>query len=252
MVVGLISYGQTKTTTIKLMSYNIRHGEGLDTILDLSRAAAIINSQQVDFVGLQEIDHFCTRTDSVNQIQLLAESTNMTGTFGKFMDYQSGAYGMATLTSLPIISSEVVSLPDGKYEPRSSIVQEIQIDDTSIVFANVHFDWIDGEEGSQNRLKQAQALVEHIDFTGKAAIILGDFNCTPNSPTMSFFKEQGFVFLDKGTDNLSFQIGSKSEIDHIIYRSSNEVHFSNKSIQLLKAPVTSDHRPLVAEITITY
>jgi hypothetical protein len=30
--------------TLKVMSYNIRHGEGLDTLLDLSRAAAVIKS----------------------------------------------------------------------------------------------------------------------------------------------------------------------------------------------------------------
>ena len=250
-VFSFISCQQTKSTSLKVMSYNIRHGEGLDTILDLSRAANLIKAQSPHFVGLQEIDHYCTRTDSVNQTQYLSERTNLTGTFGKFMDFQNGAYGMATLTALPIISSRVLELPKAKYEPRSAIVQIIQVEEKAVVIANVHFDWIGGEEGSQNRLKQAKALVHHLDAIGEATIILGDFNCTPNSPTMAYFKEQGFVFAEKGADNLSFQIGKKVEIDHIIYRSSEDLKLSLKFVSLLEAPITSDHRPLVAELLMT-
>src|SRR5210317_1005445 len=124
LLTSIIACEQTKTTTIKVLSYNIKHGVGLDTILDLSRAANIIKSQHPEYVGLQEIDHYSTRSDSVDQTNYLAEQTDMTGTFGKFMDFQGGAYGMATLTSLPINLSEVVSLPDATYEPRSAIVQE--------------------------------------------------------------------------------------------------------------------------------
>ncbi len=252
LLTGISACEQSKTTILKVMSYNIKHGEGLDTIIDLSRAANIIKSQSPDLVGLQEIDSCCLRSNNLDQTNYLALQTSMTGTFGKFMDLQNGSYGMATLTAMPIVTSKIVSLPDAKYEPRSTIVQEIKIEDVSILFANVHFDWIDGDEGSGNRLKQAQALVEYINTSKKAAIILGDFNCTPDSPTMTYFSEQGFVFIDKGTDNLSFQIGSKLEIDHVIYRSSEKVQFTSKTIQLLDAPVTSDHRPLVAELQLTY
>ena len=41
------------------MSYNIRHGNGLDNIQDLSRSAKIIESEAPDLCGLQEIDNYC-------------------------------------------------------------------------------------------------------------------------------------------------------------------------------------------------
>ena len=97
------------------MSYNIRHGEGLDTILDLTRSAELIRLQAPDLCGLQEVDNFCTRTDSIGQTTYLAEQTNMEGTFGAFMDYQGGEYGMATLSKKPLTSTKVLRLPDALY-----------------------------------------------------------------------------------------------------------------------------------------
>ena len=253
---GLLSFyscEQEQSIDLKIMSYNIRHGEGLDTILDLSRSAKIIKSLAPDLCGLQEIDNFCSRTDSVGQTFFLAQHTSMKGTFGKFMDYQGGEYGMATLTAKPIISTKVLQLPDGKYEPRSSIVQEVQIaEGCTISFANVHFDWIDDSEGSANRLNQAKALVKYIDELNQATVITGDFNCTPDSPTMKYFAEQGFVFVQKGDDKLSFQGDTKVEIDHVIYRNSSNVKFKKKSVQLIAEPNVFDHRPLIVELEVTY
>ena len=217
------------------MSYNIRHGEGLDTILDLSRSAKIIKLQAPDLCGLQEVDNFCLQTDSIGQTGYLAQKTTMKGTFGKFMNFQKGEYGMATLSNKLLLSTKVLQLPDAKYEPRSSIVQEVQIaKGCDIVFANVHFDWINEEEGSNIRLSQAKALMKYIDTLNKATLILGDFNCTPDSPTMQYFSEQGFVFVEKGDDNYSFQGEIKAEIDHVIYRNKDRVNFKTKSVQLLK------------------
>ncbi len=177
----------------------------------------------------------------------------MEGVFGKFMDFQGGEYGMASLAAKPVISTKVLQLPDGKFEPRTSIVHEIEVaKGCTIVFANVHFDWVAGSEGSTNRLNQAKALVRYIDSLNRAAIITGDFNCTPDSPTMQYFAEQGFVFVDKGDDNLSFQGNTKADIDHVIYRNSDDVQFLAKSIQLLDEPVVSDHRPLVAEFKVVF
>jgi endonuclease/exonuclease/phosphatase family metal-dependent hydrolase len=239
--------------TLKVMSYNIRHGEGLDTLLDLSRAAAVIKSVAPDLCGIQEVDKHCSRSDTVDQTEYLAKSTSMTGTFGKFMEYQGGEYGMATLMAKPIVSTTVLQLPEGKYEPRTSLVHEVQITDGCIIaFANVHFDWIDDEDGRKNRLAQARTLVRHVDSLALPAIITGDFNCTPDSPTMRYFTSQGFVFVDKGEDNLSFQGNRKVEIDHLIFRDAGNVRFSKKSVDLLEEPVVSDHRPLVVELTVTH
>lgn len=246
---------QGREVDLKIMSYNIRHGEGMDSVLDLQRSAKVIKAQTPDVCGLQEVDDFCLRSDSIGQTNFLAQKTGMKGTFGKFMDFQGGEYGMATLSAKPLISTKILTLPLGKYEPRVAIVHEVQVaKGVTIVFANVHFDWIGGQEGVASRLAQAKALVAYINAKNKAAIITGDFNCTPNSPTMQYFIEQGFLFVKKGKDNLSFQGKgeAKVEIDHVLYLNSQEVKFKVKSIYLLKEPVVSDHRPLVAELKVIF
>ena len=70
---------QEQIVNIKIMSYNIRHGEGMDTILDLSRSAKIIESQAPDLCGLQEVDNFCLRSDSIGQTGYFAQKMLMKG-----------------------------------------------------------------------------------------------------------------------------------------------------------------------------
>ncbi|MFT6335050.1 MAG: endonuclease/exonuclease/phosphatase family metal-dependent hydrolase [Saprospiraceae bacterium] len=244
---------QTNILELRVMSYNIKHGVGMDGVLDLSRSSSLIKSISPDICGLQEIDNYCERSDSIGQVEYISQKTSLQGTFGKFMEYQGGEYGMATLSGKPILSTRKLKLPDGIYEPRISLVHELELANECIItFSNVHFDWIEGEEGSAARLAQAMTLVKYIDSLGRGAIIIGDFNCTPNSPTMSYFKEQGFVFAEKGDDNLSFQGEEKGEIDHFIYRDSEKEKFQVKSIELLVEPLVSDHRPLVVEVEVSY
>ena len=53
LLVGFYTNCQRESMNLKIMSYNIRHGKGLDNIQDLSRAAEIILLQAPDLCGLQ-------------------------------------------------------------------------------------------------------------------------------------------------------------------------------------------------------
>ncbi len=255
MAIGSVHFyscNQKDSINLKIMSYNIRHGYGLDNVQDLSRSAKIIISVAPDLCGLQEIDNFCLRSDSIGQTDYLAKKTSMKGIFSKFMDFDKGAYGMSTLSTKTIISTKFLKLPDAKYEPRTSIINEVQIaKGYSILFANVHFDWILEKEGSANRLNQAKALVKYLNKSELACVIVGDFNCTPESATMQYFYSEGFIFVDKGHDKFSYQGDHQMEIDHLLFRDSREVQFEKKEVLLLQKPVTSDHRPLIVELEAT-
>lgn len=246
-----LSCSSSKTVELKIISYNIKHGVGNDDVLNLNRALEVIKKQSPDLVALQEIDHFAQRSDSVDQTSFLANGLNMTGNFGPFMDYQGGAYGMATISAKPIKSTHYLRLPDGIYEPRIAIVQEIEIsEDASILFANVHFDWISGDEGEQSRKAQAKFLINYLDQFDLPTVITGDFNCTPESPTMQMFYEAGFSFADKGDDRLSYQGRNKVEIDHLIFRNTESIQITLKQVDLLDEPLVSDHRPLVVLLEV--
>jgi endonuclease/exonuclease/phosphatase family metal-dependent hydrolase len=248
-----VAFKQSTILELRVMSYNIKHGVGMDDTLNLSRACSIIKSISPDLCGLQEVDNYCERSDSIGQVEYISRKTSLQGIFGKFMDYQGGEYGMATLTNKSILSTTKLKLPEGVYEPRISLVHEVELtNDCIIAFSNVHFDWVDGKKGSTSRLAQAKALVKHIDSMDRATIIIGDFNCTPDSPTMSFFRDQGFIFAEKGNDNLSYQGEEKGEIDHLIYRNSEKVKFRINTIALIYEPIVSDHRPLVVDLEVKF
>ena len=253
MIFSLSACYQKNTIDLKIMSYNIRHGVGMDDVLNLSRSARVIGLNAPDLCGLQEIDKYCSRSNNIDQTEYLATYNSSIGTFGKFMNYQGGEYGMATLINRQLSSTKILSLPDGKNEPRSAIVHTVELDQgVAITFANVHFDWVDGEEGIVNRQLQAKALVEYVDSLGLPAIIIGDFNCTPDSPTMLYFEKQGFVFAEKGKDRLSFQGEKYVEIDHLVYRHSEDLQFRIKTVELLDKPIVSDHRPLVVDLEVSF
>src|SRR5687768_6315860 len=82
---------------VRVLTYNIHHGEGTDRRFDLERLAAVIKSVNPDLVGLQEVDEKTARSNGVDQAARLGELTGMHAIFGKAMDYQGGAYGLAIL-----------------------------------------------------------------------------------------------------------------------------------------------------------
>ena len=135
--------------SLKILSYNIKHGRGMDGRVDLKRTAEVIRSFSPDLVTLQEVDKNCTRSGSIDLTQELAGILKMEGRFGKFMDFQGGEYGMAVLSRFPIISHQVHVLPRGA-EPRCAL--EVRVnpgkDWGGIRLFGIHNDWTRENLGS--------------------------------------------------------------------------------------------------------
>src|SRR5512137_2576275 len=64
--------------TIRVMTWNIHHGEGTDGIVDVDRIARLIVDEKVDIVALQEIDRGVARSKKLDIITELADKTNRT------------------------------------------------------------------------------------------------------------------------------------------------------------------------------
>src|ERR1044071_7467187 len=84
--------------TLRIMTYNIHVGVGMDKKLDLQRIADVINKEKPDLVGLQEVDRGVTRTEGKDEIAELAGFTSMSYAFAHNLDYQGGQYGVAILS----------------------------------------------------------------------------------------------------------------------------------------------------------
>src|SRR6201988_5473845 len=88
--------------TIRVMTYNIHVGVGMDKKLDLERIADVINKEHPDLVGVQEVDRGVKRTEGKDEIAELAAMTRMQYAFAHNLYYQGGQYGVAILSRTPI------------------------------------------------------------------------------------------------------------------------------------------------------
>src|SRR5436190_5201783 len=73
--------------TLRVLTYNIHHGEGTDGRVDLSRLAEVVSAVDPDLVALQEVDEGTERVNGVNELAELARLTHMHPAFGKAMNY---------------------------------------------------------------------------------------------------------------------------------------------------------------------
>jgi endonuclease/exonuclease/phosphatase family metal-dependent hydrolase len=72
---------------IRVMSYNIHHGQGIDDRLDLARIAAEIRESRADIAGLQEVDrHWSERSDLADQAVELARELAIHVVYGANLD----------------------------------------------------------------------------------------------------------------------------------------------------------------------
>ena len=94
---------QTKPAPLRVMTYNIHHGEGLDGKVDLLRIAQLIQREGADIVALQEVDKGVARTARRDLPAELAALTGMTCVFSNNFPFQGGEYGNAVLTRFPVL-----------------------------------------------------------------------------------------------------------------------------------------------------
>ena len=229
-------------TTLRILSYNIKHGLGMDGAIDLNRIARVINGLQPDVVTLQEVDSAVERTSGVDQTTLLGQLTGMHSVFGTFFDYQGGRYGMALLSKYPFISHTNYLLPKG-VEHRAALAGRIRVGDDGpeVVVVGIHLVWT-GEE----RYSQAARLIEIFKDEKSPVILAGDFNSRPDSDVMALVGEAWHI-PDKGEDHFTFPSDAPDrEIDYIVYRPSDR--FEVVEHRVVDEPVASDHRPLLLEL----
>src|SRR5688500_1044104 len=78
----------TEAEPLRVLCYNIHHGEGTDGELELERIARVIRSENPDVAALQEVDQNTQRTGNVDQPAELARLTAMQVVFGKNIGFE--------------------------------------------------------------------------------------------------------------------------------------------------------------------
>ncbi len=232
---------------LRVLTYNIHHGEGTDGKVDLERIAKVISAQQPDLVALQEVDNRTKRTGGVDQTLELAKLTELHGRFAKQIDYEGGEYGQAVLSKFPIADLQIHVLP-GRPEREQRIVgvAKIRIHDLEVNFATTHLH----HARRDLRLEQAVELNRLFQMQKLPSIVVGDTNAVPAEETTIELAKQWLLTRGEhaGTGKLwTFpSIHPTKQLDYIAARPIADWRLVE--VQVIEEQLASDHRPLLAVI----
>ena len=234
--------------TLRVMTYNIHVGVGMDKKLDLQRIADVINREQPDLVGLQEVDRGVKRTEGKDEIAELATMTRMHFAFAPNLDYQGGKYGVAILSRLPM-KATVHTMFENKREAerRGMLKVEVDVDGKPLTFVTTHLDY----QHEDGRLFETEQLLKVLQDVKGSLIVVADLNDVPEGSSYklmdTLFDDAWIASRAKG-DGFSYPADKPvKRIDHIFYRPVNRVRAKKAWVV---ETLASDHIPVVAEIEI--
>lgn len=238
-----------KSGTLRIMAWNIHHGEGEDRKLDLERIAGVIKKSGADVVLLQEVDDRTQRTGRVAQAEELARLTGLKATFGKAMDFQGGGYGNAILTRWAPVQSRVVPLPGGG-EPRCAL--EVDIDppglEMKLTVVSTHLD----VSSAESRVAHATQLAADLRARAELVLLGGDLNATPDEPPMAAFTGSWMNPKKQGENTATIPSDTpRREIDFILIKPpERKAPPEVLRYEVVEEKVASDHRPVVMELNL--
>ena len=226
---------------LRIANYFTKNCAGTDGIIDYDRIAAVINKMNSDIICLQGLDKETERSSGIDQLNTLAQKSNMHDYFAKAIDYKGGEFGVGILTKDEPISVDRYQIP-GKSEMRAAMVVEYE----KFVVASTNFD-----TDMAKRIEALQTLHTKLSAYNKPAFLAGYFN--EGNLESDFFKkvkeDWNLLSADKSTENG----GKQRRLDFIISLKDHGVTVTQADVMeyLTGADVAtaSSHYPLFCDFT---
>ncbi len=226
-----------KAGSVRMMSYNIRNGIGMDGKQDLQRIIQTIEGVTPEVIALQEIDSATERSGYTDVLQRLAESVNMHYTFAPAISFQGGKYGVGLLSTQLPLQYYSVALP-GSEEKRVLLVAEFD----KYVFCSTHFSLTENDQ-----LTSVNILVDEARKWKKPFFVAGDLNALPQSQVLSTLGKHFKVFNDPSL--CTFPATNPTQcIDYIMQYKDNYDEESLAHFWVENEPLASDHRPIGVDV----
>lgn len=247
VLLGLLSFqemfaqeqGEAERNTIRIMSYNIRNGRGLDDVTDLWRTANAINKVAPDVVAVQEVDSVTGRSGQTDVLRVLGERTLMYPTYAPAIPYDGGKYGIGILSKEKPRSYHYISLP-GREEQRAFLWVEFD----RYIFCCTHLSLT-----AEDQLLSLPLIRKEAEAAQKPLFIAGDWNATASSP---FIAEIGKDFqLLSNPKTATFPANTPDScLDYIAAYAKSSQPCTRLSSWVPEEKVASDHRPVVVDVRL--
>lgn len=230
---------------VKVMSFNIHAGIGIDGVYNLQRIADTIRNSGAEVVGLNEIHkNYDATTNYDDQVAWLANELGMYAAFQK-TTWKSAIpasgnkpreFGHAILSKYPIsvLNSRIYDEHDTHYQ--GLLETSITIDGHPMLFYLTHLS-ADASVQTSQRIQ----LRQWMDETYGTKILLGDLNAIPTSANIQSIKETMVDAFEGAATAYTFKSSNPTlRLDYIL--GTSNITFSNS--QVISTQI-SDHFPIV-------
>lgn len=225
---------------IRIMSYNIRNGTGMDGEMNLDRIAGVINGIKPDLAAIQEIDSMAARTGKQDVLVELAKKTGLYPVFSGAINFQGGKYGIGMLSKEKPVSSRTMPLP-GKEEARTFLLVEFK----DYYMCCTHLSLTEADQETSVGLI-AEKLKE-LD-TKKPVFLAGDLNAEPDSRTIKLFNEHFYMLSDPSL--YTFPSDKPDKCIDYIYQFRNKRKVKVLGYEVVSGCTASDHLPIYNDVKI--
>lgn len=238
---------------MRTVTFNIRHGVGIDGRLDLARTAETIAALEPDVVGLQEVDrHWAERSGFVDQAGALARRLRMRVAYGATLDLDPPEpgrprrrYGNAVLARFPILGASNRLLPHtSDVEQRGLLRARVRFDDLA---ADVYVTHLEPQDAAQRSL-QAAAVATFLAINPRPRILLADLNAEPGRPELTalaaVLRDAWAAGVGRGR---TYPANAPTRRIDAVFHSPDLVAVS----AAVPWTTASDHRPVLAVLTPT-
>lgn len=224
---------------LKLLTYNIRHGLGIDGKVDLSRVLGVLQITAADIIGLNEVDKYQKRSGFQNQARWLAKKLKMYYRFAPAYGRFVGQMGNAILSRYPILTSRITRLTSIG-EQRVALEAHIGLEKTYLTCICTHLGL-----SSKERMAQVQELEELINQAEKPLVLMGDFNASPTNPEITVLSRTLKDAME-GQEKPTFPASNPKERIDYVFISDNCAIINADAIE----SEASDHLPVVAAVEV--
>ena len=236
---ALMSLSAFSQDTLKVMTYNIRNGNGMDKVRSYERIADVILKQDPDVVAIQELDSMTKRSNQTYVLGEVAKLTRMHDYYGPAINYSGGKYGVGILSKKQPLKVSQHPLP-GRGEKRTFLMAEFE----NYIFCCTHLALTE-----EDRMLSLNIIDSIAACQTKPFIIAGDMNAEPGSDFVNHLKKNYHIF-----NNLKQATWPapepKQTIDYIAMWKPTSEGFANVATWVVDEPVASDHRPIMSKIRV--
>ncbi|NEB73831.1 metal-dependent hydrolase [Streptomyces sp. SID14478] len=248
---------------LRIATYNIHAGSGMDNVFDLDRQAAALRALHADVIGLQEVDvHWDPRSQNLDVARELAKRLGMRVSFAPIysLDPQAAGgprreYGVAVLSRYPVRAAanhEITRLstqdPNPVPAPAPGFGEvTLKVRGVPLQVFVTHLDYRADPSVRVAQVADTRRIMaaERRAVPGARQVLLGDFNAAPSAPELApLWKE----LTDAGpASGGSYPADAPVQrIDYVAVGEGVRV----RSAVVPDEAAASDHRPVVAEVAL--